>query len=268
MSNKIHPSAVVEDGAIIGADVVIGPFCHVGANVTVGDGVSLLSHAVIAGHTTLGANSRVFPFASLGHEPQDLKYDGEVTTLEIGKNCTIREGVTMNPGTAGDAGKTIVGDNCVFLANAHVAHDCVLGNNIIFSNAVMVAGHCKIGDNVIMGGGAGVHQFCRIGNNAFVGGMAGLENDVIPYGVALGNRAYLGGLNVIGMKRAGLKREDIHAARAAYKFMFSGDITVAQAIDEMSEKIAASPVVSKIVEFVKSGENRALCTPRNKDDLG
>ena len=268
MSNQIHPSAVVEDGAQIGDDVTIGPFCHVGPNVKLANGVSLLSHAVIAGHTTIGANSRVFPFASLGHEPQDLKFHGEITTLDIGENCTIREGVTMNPGTEGDQGKTIIGNNCVFLANAHVAHDCVLGNNIIFSNAVMVAGHCKIGDNVIMGGGAGVHQFCRIGNNAFVGGMAGLENDVIPYGVALGNRAYLGGLNVIGMKRAELSREDIHAARAAYKHIFSGDLTVAQAIETIPEKIADSPVVNTIVDFVKSGENRALCTPRNKEDLG
>ncbi|MGB7288344.1 MAG: acyl-ACP--UDP-N-acetylglucosamine O-acyltransferase [Salaquimonas sp.] len=268
MSNNVHPSAVVEDGAQLGEDVIVGPFCHVGPNVKLANGVKLFSHAVIAGHTTIGANSRVFPFASLGHEPQDLKFHGEITTLDIGENCTIREGVTMNPGTAGDQGKTIIGNNCVFLANAHVAHDCILGNNIIFSNAVMVAGHCKIGDNVIMGGGAGVHQFCRIGNNAFVGGMAGLENDVIPYGVALGNRAYLGGLNVIGMKRAGLAREDIHAARAAYKHIFSGEQTILEAIDNIPEALSGNSVVQKIVDFVRSGENRSLCTPRGKDDLG
>jgi UDP-N-acetylglucosamine acyltransferase len=268
MKSGIHPSAVVEDGAVIGDGVEIGPFCHVGPKVTLSNGVRLLSHVVIAGRTTIGENSRVFPFASLGHEPQDLKYKGEDTSLEIGANCTIREGVTMNPGTAGDAGKTVIGNNCLFLANAHVAHDCVLGNNIIFSNAVMVAGHCKIGDNVIMGGGAGVHQFCRIGQNAFVGGMAGLENDVIPYGVALGNRAYLGGLNFVGMKRAGIDREDIHAARAALKHIFSGEQPVADAVKNIAPEIAASPVVSKIVEFIVSGENRALCTPRNKDELG
>jgi UDP-N-acetylglucosamine acyltransferase len=267
MKSGIHPSAVVEDGAVIGEDVTIGPFCHVGPRVTLGDGVKLLSHVVIAGITTIGAKTRVFPFASLGHEPQDLKYRGEDTTLEIGHGCTIREGVTMNPGTAGDAGKTIIGNNCVFLANAHVAHDCVLGNNIIFSNAVMVAGHCKIGDNVIMGGGAGVHQFCRIGQNAFVGGMAGLENDVIPYGVALGNRAYLGGLNVVGMKRAGMEREDIHAARAAMRHIFSGEQPIAEAVKSIDPEIARSNVVKKIVDFIVSGENRALCTPRNKDDF-
>lgn len=267
MTTNIHPSAVVEDGAVLGAEVKIGPFCHVGPNVNLGDGVELLSHAVIAGHTSIGTKTRVFPFASLGHEPQDLKFKGEITTLEIGSNCTIREGVTMNPGTAGDAGKTIIGNNCVFLANAHVAHDCVLGNNIIFSNAVMVAGHCKIGDNVIFGGGAGVHQFCRIGNNAFIGGMAGLENDVIPYGVALGNRAYLGGLNVIGMKRAGLEREDIHAARAVYKHIFSGDVPIAEAVNDIPDTMSDNPVVKRILNFIKSGENRSLCTPRNKDDL-
>lgn len=268
MSSKIHPSAVIEDGAIIGDDVEIGPFCHVGPRVKLGNGVKLLSHAVIAGITTIGANTRIFPFASLGHEPQDLKFHGEETTLDIGENCTIREGVTMNPGTAGDQGKTVVGNNCVFLANAHVAHDCILGNNIIFSNAVMVAGHCKIGDNVIFGGGAGVHQFCRIGNNAFIGGMAGLENDVIPYGVALGNRAYLGGLNVIGMKRAGMAREDIHSVRAAYKHIFGGEQTIAEAVDNMPEALATHEVVKKIVDFVRSGENRSLCTPRNKEDMG
>lgn len=267
MTHKIHSSAVIEDGAELGADVEIGPFCHVGPRVRLGDGVKLLSHAVVSGITTIGAGTRVFPFASLGHEPQDLKFKGEETTLEIGKNNVIREGVTMNPGTAGDAGKTIIGDNCVFLANAHVAHDCILGNNIIFSNAVMVAGHCKIGDNVIMGGGAGVHQFCRIGQNAFIGGMAGLENDVIPFGVALGNRAYLGGLNVVGMKRFGMAREDIHAARAAYKHLFSGNMPVLQAAREMPEAVAQNEVVIKIAEFVLSGENRALCTPKSRDDL-
>jgi len=268
MAAKIHPSAVVEDGASLAENVEIGPFCHVGPRVRLGAGVRLLSHAVVTGLTTVGANTRIFPFASLGHEPQDLKYQGEDTTLEIGENCTIREGVTMNPGTAGDEGKTVIGNNCVFLANAHVAHDCVLGNNIIFSNAVMVAGHCRIGDNVIFGGGAGVHQFCRIGNNAFVGGMAGLENDVIPYGVALGNRAYLGGLNVIGMKRAGIAREDIHSARAAYKLIFGGEQTITEAVDNMPDELASNAVVKKIIEFVRSGENRSLCTPRSKDEVG
>lgn len=268
MSNKIHSSAVVEDGAIIGAGVEIGPFCHVGPNVTLGDNVKLLSHAVVAGYTTIGASTRIFPFASIGHEPQDLKYNGEKTTLEIGSNCLIREGVTMNPGTAGDDSKTVIGNNGVFLANAHVAHDCIIGSNVIFSNAVMVAGHCKVGDNVIMGGGAGVHQFCRIGNNAFVGGMAGLENDVIPFGIALGNRAYLGGLNLVGMKRANIDRESIHNTRAAFKHIFSGTENVAQAVDSLAEDLAKDNIVSDIIKFIKAGADRSLCTPRTKDEIG
>lgn len=268
MSGTIHPSAVVEEGAELGEGVEIGPFCHVGGNVRLGDNVRLLSHVAIAGHTAIGARTRVFPFASIGHEPQDLKFKGEKSTLEVGEDCTIREGVTMNPGTAGDQGRTIIGDRCVFLANAHVAHDCVLGNNIIFSNAAMLAGHCKVGDNVIVGGGAGIHQFCRIGQNAFIGGMAGLENDVIPYGIALGNRAYLGGLNVIGMKRAGLPRASIHAARSAFKHIFSGGVPVQDAVNTLPEKLLTDPVVQKIAVFVKSGDNRALCTPRSREDIG
>lgn len=268
MTNKIHPSAVVENGAQIGAGVQVGPFCHVGPNVVLGDNVQLLSHVVVAGHTTIGASTRIFPFASIGHEPQDLKYKGEKTTLSIGSNCLIREGVTMNPGTAGDEGKTIIGNNGVFLANAHVAHDCVIGNNVIFSNAVMVAGHCKVGDNVIMGGGAGVHQFCRIGNNAFVGGMAGLENDVIPFGIALGNRAYLGGLNLVGMKRANIERDSIHNTRAAFKHIFSGKQTVAQAVESLESDLGKDDIVSSIVEFIKAGADRSLCTPRSKEDIG
>lgn len=268
MKNKIHPSAVVESGAEIGSGVEVGPFCHVGPNVVLGDNVRLLSHVVVAGYTTIGAGTRIFPFASIGHEPQDLKYKGEKSTLTIGSNCLIREGVTMNPGTAGDEGKTIIGNNGVFLANAHVAHDCVIGNNVIFSNAVMVAGHCKVGNNVIMGGGAGVHQFCRIGNNAFVGGMAGLENDVIPFGIALGNRAYLGGLNLVGMKRANIERDSIHSVRAAFKHIFSGQQTVVEAIDSLDSKLVEDKIVSDIIDFIKAGADRSLCTPRSKEDIG
>ncbi|MEZ5880038.1 MAG: acyl-ACP--UDP-N-acetylglucosamine O-acyltransferase [Nitratireductor sp.] len=267
MSSKIHASAVVEDGATLGKDVEIGPFCHVGPRVVLGEGVKLISHAVVTGITTVGARTRIFPFASIGHEPQDLKFQGEETTLTIGIDCVIREGVTMNPGTAGDNSRTVIGDRCVFLANAHVAHDCILGNNIIFSNGVMVAGHCKIDDYAILGGGAGVHQFCRIGRNAFVGGMAGVENDVIPFGVALGNRAYLGGLNLVGMKRAGIAREDIHAARAAYKHLFSRDVPLVDAVKSLPGELTGSAVVQSIVDFITAGADRALCTPRNRDEL-
>ncbi|WP_075996392.1 acyl-ACP--UDP-N-acetylglucosamine O-acyltransferase [Salaquimonas pukyongi] len=267
MSSNIHASAIVEEGATLGQGVEIGPFCHVGPRAVLGDGVRLLSHAVVAGITTIGARTRIFPFASIGHEPQDLKFKGEETTLTIGTDCVIREGVTMNPGTAGDNSRTTIGDHCVFLANSHVAHDCVLGSHIIFSNGVMVAGHCKIDDYAILGGGAGVHQFCRIGRNAFVGGMAGVENDIIPFGVALGNRAYLGGLNLVGMKRAGIGRNDIHAARAAYKHLFSGSLPLAEAVGTLPEELTGNAAVKSIVEFIKAGADRALCTPRNRDEL-
>lgn len=264
MTTFIHPTSIVEDGAILGDGCKIGPFCHIGSNVQLGAGCELVSHAVVAGETSLGAKARIFPFASIGHEPQDLKYEGERSVLEIGENCLIREGVTMNPGTKGDKNTTKIGNDCVFLANAHVAHDCVIGNSVIFSNAVMVAGHCKIGDNVIFGGGAGVHQFCRIGNNAFVGGMAGVDADVIPFGMALGNRAYLGGLNLIGMKRANFSRDNIHHVRKAFKQLFSSNLPIIEELDNLDEDLNADPLVRQIADFIRQSGDRALCTPKTE----
>lgn len=258
----IHPSAVIEDGATLGNDVSIGAFCHIGANVKIGDGSLLHSHVVVAGHTTIGARAKIFPFASIGHEPQDLKFSGEFSTLTIGDDCLIREGVTMNPGTAGDDNRTVIGDKCVFLANSHVAHDCIIGDRVIFSNGVMLAGHCKIASNVIMGGGAGVHQFCRIGQNSFIGGMAAVENDVIPFGIALGNRAYLGGLNLVGMKRAGIERKSIHNARKAFKILFSSNSTVLEGLDALEPEIGNDPVVKVISDFIRQSGDRSLCMPK------
>lgn len=263
MSSEIHKSSIVEDGAKIGEGCKIGPFCHIGPNVVLGDGAEVLSHVSIVGHTRIGARARIFPFASVGHEPQDLKYDGEVTTLTIGDDCMIREGVTMNPGTAGDDSKTIIGDKCVFLANSHVAHDCKIGNGVIFSNGVLLAGHCKVGNNVIIGGGAGIHQFCRIGDNSFIGGMAGLENDLIPFGMALGNRAYLGGLNLIGMKRAGIERDSIHTVRGLFKHLFSGEQELKDALLSIDEQMSSDPVGKQIVDFIQDGGDRSICMPRN-----
>ncbi len=262
MNANIHSSVVIEDGAVIGENVTIGPFCHIGSEVKLGNDTLLKSHVSIAGNTHIDSGAKIFPFASVGHDPQDLKFYGEENSLTIGKNCTIREGVTINPGTEGDDGKTIIGNNCLFLANSHVAHDCKIGNNVIFSNGVMVAGHCKVGDNVIMGGGSAVHQFCRIGNNAFVGGLAGVENDIIPFGMALGNRAYLGGLNLIGMKRAGVDRESIHKCRKAFKDLFSGEQAVADAVKTVNTELGEDPVVKSIIDFILESEDRSLCTPR------
>ena len=263
---SIHPSAVVESGASLGEGVVIGPFCHVGPDVTLGPGVQLISHVVVAGRTSIGAHSRVFPFASLGHEPQDLKYQGEISTLTIGEHCTIREGVTMNPGTQGGGLATIVGDHCTFLANAHVAHDCHVGNGVIFSNNVMLAGHCRVGDQAIIGGGAGIHQFVRIGQHAFIGGLAGVENDVIPYGMALGNRAYLAGLNIIGLKRRHFSREEIHELRAVYRLLFADEGTLKERLDDVSAEYTDLAHVNEILHFIREGENRSICVPRSSKD--
>ena len=256
----VHASSIIDAGAQIGDGVQIGPFCHVGPKVKLGTGVQLLGHVSVHGDTTIGDNARLFPFAAIGGEPQDLKYAGEDVRLEIGSDCIIREGVTMNPGTGGGGGLTKVGNNGTFLANSHVAHDCMVGDNVIFSNNVMLAGHCHVGDFAIFGGGSGAHQFCRIGHHAFVGGLAGVEGDLIPFGMALGNRANLGGLNLIGMKRSGFSRENIHAVRNAYKELFSGDKPVQEAAEAL-RKTSDDSLVIEILDFVMASTDRSLCTP-------
>ena len=258
----IHPSAVVESGAEIGDGVRIGPFCHVGPDVVLGEGCELVSHVVVAGRTRVGARTRIFPFASIGHPPQDLKYRGEPSTLTIGEECLIREGVTMNPGTAGGGLETTVGDNCTFLANSHVGHDCRVGNGVVFSNNVMLAGHCRVGDYAILGGGAAVIQFARVGAHAFVGGLSGLEKDCIPYGMALGNRAYLSGLNIIGLQRRGFAREDIHALRRAYRLLFAPEGTLMERVEDVAATFESHTAVSEILAFIRAGGKRSICTPR------
>ena len=261
----IHPTAIVEDGAKLAAGVKIGPFCMVGAEVSLGEGCELVSHAVVAGRTTVGPRTRIFPFASIGHQPQDLKYNGEPSTLAIGADCLIREGVTMNPGTAGGGLKTVVGDKCAFLANSHVGHDCMVGNGVIFSNNVMLAGHCNVGDFAILGGGAAVIQFARVGAHAFIGGMSGLENDLIPYGMAIGNRAHLSGLNIVGLQRRGFTRENIHDLRRAYRLLFAAEGTLKERLDDVAAEFADHPIVQEIVAFIRAGGKRALCTPRDAE---
>ena len=258
----IHPSAIVEDGATIGEGVRIGPFCHVGPQVVLGEGCELVSHVVVAGDTAVGARTRIFPFASIGHPPQDLKYRGEASILRIGADCLIREGVTMNPGTAGGWLETVVGDRCTFLAHSHVGHDCRVGDSVIFSNNVMLAGHCSVGDYAILGGGAAVIQFARVGAHAFVGGLSGLENDCIPYGMVLGNRAYLSGLNIIGLQRRGFAREDIHALRRAYRALFAPEGTLMERVEDVAAEYASHPAVGEILAFIREGGRRSICTPR------
>ncbi len=264
--NLVHPTAIVEDGAKLGAGVKVGPYCMVGRDVTLADEVDLVSHVVLAGTTTIGARTRIFPFASIGHQPQDLKYKGEPCSLSVGADCIIREGVTMNPGTAGGGSVTTVGDHCAFLANSHVGHDCIVGNHVIFSNNVMLAGHCNVGDYAIIGGGAAVIQYARVGAHAFLGGMSGLENDLIPYGMALGNRAYLSGLNIVGLQRRGFARADIHGLRRAYRLLFAAEGTLMERVDDVASEFAGQPIVDEIIAFIRAGGKRSLCTPSSGTD--
>jgi UDP-N-acetylglucosamine acyltransferase len=258
---NVHATAIVEDGASLGEGVRIGPYCHIGPMVALGDEVNLISHAVVTGRTTIGARTRVFPFASIGHQPQDLKYKGEPSTLAIGTDCLIREGVTMNPGTEGGGMATIVGDRCAFLANSHVGHDCRVGSNVVLSNNVMLAGHVTVNDFAIIGGGAAVIQFTRVGAHSILGGMSGLENDLIPYGAAFGNRAHLSGLNIIGLQRRGFSREDIHTLRRAYRLLFADEGTLVERTEDVEKEFKGYTIVAEIIAFIRAGGKRALCMP-------
>ena len=263
---EVGPFAIVEAGAKLARGVRIGPHCMVGGNVSLAESCELLSHVAVAGRTTIGARTRIFPFASIGHQPQDLKYTGEPSTLSIGSDCLIREGVTINPGTAGGGMATVVGHHCAFLANSHVGHDSRVGNHVIFSNNVMLAGHCRVDDYVIIGGGAAVIQFTHVGAHAFVGGMSGLENDLIPYGMAIGNRARLNGLNIVGLQRRGFAREQIHALRRAYRLLFADEGTLKERVDDVATSFEDNPIVQEIVAYIRADRKKSLCTPR--DDAG
>jgi UDP-N-acetylglucosamine acyltransferase len=259
---EIHPSAIVDPGAHIGADVKIGPFCMVGPAVVLSDGVELISHVVVTGRTRVGAKSRIFPFASIGHPPQDLKFRGEPSELVIGANCTIREHVTMNPGTEGGGMVTRVGDNCLFMVNAHVAHDCQIGGSVIMANNATLAGHVVVEDFVIIGGLSAVHQFVRIGRHAMIGGMSGVENDVIPYGLVMGERARLSGLNIVGLRRRGFARDTIHDLRNAYRLLFAQEGTMSERLGDVAELFKTNEPVMQIVQFIGSDSSRSICQPR------
>jgi UDP-N-acetylglucosamine acyltransferase len=264
-SAEIHASSVIEPGAVIGKGVRIGPFCHIGPNVVLGDGVDLKSHVVVSGRTKIGARARVFPFASIGHQPQDLKYNGEPSTLAIGDDCIIRENVVIHPGTAGGGMRTVIGNHCAFLGNSHVGHDCIIGDHVIFSHAAMAAGHCVISDYAIISGGAAVIQFARIGQHAFVGAMSALENDLIPYGMAVGNRAHLQGLNIIGLKRRGFAQSEIHTLRRAYRLLFAAEGTLMERVEDVASEFKGVNSVHEILDFIRGGaqSKRSLCTPRD-----
>ncbi len=264
MTDSIHSSAVIEEGAEIGANVSIGPFCYVGANVKLADNVTLKSHVHLDGHTSIGEGTTIYPFASIGSAPQDLKYHGEPSELIIGKNNTIREHVTMNPGTESGGMKTIVGDNNLFMMATHVAHDCVVGNNVIMANNATLGGHVHVGDYVLLGGLCAVHQFVRIGAFAVIGGMTGVENDVIPYGRVKGERGYLDGLNLIGLERRGFDKGQIRMMQKVFKELFSAEGTFDQRLEKVANDYAEDDTIMDIVRFAKEKTRFPLCQPARK----
>lgn len=257
----IHASAVVEDGCQIGEGCNIGPFCCLGPQVVLGPKVHLKSHVVVTGRTEIGEDTVIFPFATIGEIPQDLKFDGEETRLIIGKRNRIREGVTMNTGTSGGGGITQIGDDCLLMTGAHVAHDAILGNNVILANQVAIAGHCVIGDEVIVGGLSGIHQFVRVGRGAIIGAVTMVTNDVIPFGLVQSSRGSLDGLNLIGLKRRGVPREEISALRLAYQTLAQGE----GAFQERAARLADSSdsaYVREITDFITGTSDRSFLTPK------
>jgi len=261
--SAIHSTAVVDPGAKLGSNVEIGPYSVIGAGVELGDGCKLQSHVVVTGNTRVGANCKIFPFASIGHIPQDLKFGGEESRLSIGESTVIREHVTMNPGTEGGGLETRVGAHGYFMVSAHVAHDCQVGDHVILANNATLAGHCVVEDHAILGGLSAVHQFVRVGAYAFVGGMSGVENDVIPFGMALGNRAMLSGLNIVGLKRQGFDREQIHSLRKAYRMLFSEEGTLMERLEDVEKTFGEDVGVSRVIDFIRIASDRSLCVPRS-----
>lgn len=257
---RIHPSAVVEEGAEIAAGCTIGPFCHVGPEVRLAEDVELKSHVVVTGDTRIGAGTVIFPFAVIGEIPQDLKFRGERTRLEIGERNRIREHVTMNSGTEGGGGVTRVGDDGLFMAGCHVAHDVQIGDRVILVNNAALAGHCVLEDEVIVGGLSGVHQFVRIGRGAIIGAVTMVTNDVIPYGLVQAPRGRLDGLNLVGLKRRGVPREDITALRAAFQMLAQGEGPFQDRARRLGEE-TVSDYVREIVDFVLAGSDRSFLTP-------
>ena len=257
---SVHASSVIEDGAVIGDGCSIGPFCVVGSNVTLGAGVVLKSHAVVTGHTTVGDETEVFPGAVIGEIPQDLKFKGEASRLEVGKRNRIREGVTMNTGTEGGGGLTKVGDDCLFMTGAHVAHDAIVGDRVVVANQGAIAGHCHIGDDVIIGGLSGIHQWVRVGNGAIIGAVTMVTNDVIPHGLVQGPRGRLDGLNLIGLKRKGVDRKTITALRAAFQMLAQGEGAFAERARRLADE-SDDPMVREITDFVLADSDRHFLTP-------
>ena len=259
----IHKSSVINSKAKISDRAKIGPYCCIGAEVTIEEDVELVSNVHIEGNTRIGKGTKIFPFASIGTQPQDLKFKGEKSELIIGDNNIVREHVTINPGTKGGGLLTQIGNNCLLMVGSHVAHDCKLGNDVILANNATLGGHVEISDFAIIGGLSGVHQFVRIGCHCMVGAMSGVDSDVIPYGLVIGNRANLSGLNIIGLKRRNFSRTIIHDLRKAYRLMFAPEGTIQERLVDVSDEFSNNEPVMDIVNFIRGDTSRAICQPRN-----
>ena len=257
-NTSIHPDAKISSSAKIGTYTVIGP------KVEIGENVEVFSHVNISGDTKIGSGTKIFPFASIGTSPQDLKFKGEHTKLEIGKNNIIREYVTINPGTDGGGGITKIGNNCLFMISSHIAHDCQIGNNVIIANNVPLGGHVTIEDNVVIGGNSAVQQFTRIGKLAMIGGMTGVLKDVIPFGLSIGNRNYLQGLNLIGLRRANYNNKDILGLSEAYKKIFATK-NLTDNLNKLNGSFKENPLVKDVIEFITKDKKRSICTPFSKE---
>jgi len=256
----IHPTAIIAPGARIGAGVEIGPWSTVGADAELGDGVKLISHVVVDGHSRIGAGSTLYPFCTIGLAPQDLKYKGDPTRVEIGERTLIREHVTIHRGTANGGGVTRVGNDCMIMAVVHVAHDCTIGNNVVIANNVVMGGHVRIDDYAVIGGSSALHQFVHIGRAAMVGGVTGIGGDLVPFGMAIGNRGWLAGLNVIGLRRRGYNREQIMMVRAVYKEMFWSGGIFADRVAAVRARLGHDPLIAEILAFVDNPGKRGLLT--------
>ncbi len=259
----IHKTAIIDSNAKISKNVNIGPYTVIGPNVEIGEETEIQSHVNIIGNTKIGKNNKIYPFASIGNDPQDLKFQGEETKLEIGDNNKIREYVTINPGTKGGGGLTKVGNNCLFMVSAHVAHDCVVGNNVILANNVPLGGHAHIGDNAIIGGNSAVQQFTRVGKSAMIGGMCGVVRDVIPYGIAHGNRSILQGLNLIGLRRKNISNKEIMILSDAYKEIFKNE-NLTENLNNLADKFKTNELVTEVISFIEEDKKRPICTPFSK----
>ena len=259
----IHKTAIIDSKAKISTNVKIGPYVVIGPNVKIEENTTIQSHVNITGDTTIGKGNKIYPFASIGSDPQDLKYNLEKTRLIIGSNNIIREYATINTGTAQGGGVTRVGDNNLIMISAHIAHDCIIGNNIVIANSAAIAGHAEIDDHVIIGGNCGIQQFTRIGKMAMIGGMTGVSRDVIPYGLSTGNRNYLNGINVIGLRRGKVANKDILGLAEAYKEIFKTEV-LSENLNNLNGIYKDNPLVIEVLDFINKDKKRPICTPFSK----